>query len=222
MPDKYVVMNDGLYDYLKRVTVDEHPTAARLRERTEQMPNAGMQVSPDQARFMALMMKLTGARRVLEIGTFTGYSALHFALALPADGSVVCCDVSEEYTSIGGPFWEEAGVVEMIDLRIAPALQTLDGLIAQGAAGSFDAAFIDADKTGYDAYYERCLTLLRGGGLIMIDNVLWDGHVTNMEKDDENTRAIRAINAKVFADDRVDASLATIGDGITLARKRGG
>jgi predicted O-methyltransferase YrrM len=178
-----------------------------------------MQIGPEQAQFMALLVKLAGAHRAIEIGVFTGYSALAVALALPADGYLLACDVSDEYTRIGRPFWVEAGVAAKIDLRLGPALATLDAQIADGAAGSFDFAFIDADKSAYDAYYERCLTLLRGGGLIAIDNVLWGGSVAR-PAEDADTRALQALNDKIHRDERVDIAMLPLGDGVTLARKR--
>ena len=169
---------------------------------------------------MDLLVELIGARRTLEIGTFTGYSALAVALALPPDGRVVACDINEETAAVARRYWAEAGVADKIDLRLAPAGETLAGLIAEGRAGSFDFAFIDADKQGYDAYYEACLELLRPGGLIAVDNVLWDGAVADPERDDPDTRAIRALNEKIRDDRRVSLSLLPIGDGLTLARKR--
>jgi caffeoyl-CoA O-methyltransferase len=179
-----------------------------------------MQISPEQGQLMALLVQAIGARRAIEIGTFTGYSALWVALALPADGKLVCCDVSAEWTVIGKPYWEEAGVAPKIDLRIAPALHTLDGLLAAGQAGTYDFAFIDADKTGYDGYYERCLRLLRRGGLIAIDNVLWGGDVADSLKRSADTLALRALNDKLHRDERATLSMLPIGDGLTLALKR--
>ena len=168
---------------------------------------------------MAMLARLTGARKCIEIGVFTGYSALSVALALPDDGRLLACDISAEYTAVGRPFWQQAGVAHKIDLRLAPALQTLDAELAAGAAGRYDFAFIDADKTGYDAYYERCLQLLRAGGLIAIDNVLWGGSVARASKDAE-TRALQALNDKLHHDERIDLALLPIGDGLTLARRR--
>ena len=169
---------------------------------------------------MQLLVRLLGARQTLEVGTFTGYSALVVAEALPADGRVIACDVSEEWTSIGKPFWERAGVADRIELRLRPATETLDALIAEGRSGEFDFAFIDADKANYDAYYERCLRLVRVGGAIGIDNVLWGGRVVQQQANDEDTQAIRAVNQKVAADERVDVAMLPIGDGLTLAVKR--
>jgi predicted O-methyltransferase YrrM len=178
-----------------------------------------MQISPEQGQLMALLVQAIGARRAIEIGTFTGYSALWVALALPADGRLVCCDVSAEWTAVGKPFWERAGVAGKIDLRIAPAIATLDRLLADGDAG-YDFAFIDADKTGYDGYYERCLKLLRPGGLIAIDNVLWGGDVANPKHRSADTLALRALNRKLHHDERVTLSMLPVGDGLTLALKR--
>jgi caffeoyl-CoA O-methyltransferase len=180
-----------------------------------------MQIAPEQGQFMALLVELLGVRKALEIGTFTGYSALVVALAMPVDGRLIACDVSEEWTAIGRRYWEEAGVADKIDLRLGPALATLDELLAAGAEESFDFAFIDADKTGYDDYYERSLRLLRPGGLIAIDNVLWNGNLYDLSIDDPDTVAIRALNEKLHTDERVSLSLVPIGEGLTLARKRG-
>jgi predicted O-methyltransferase YrrM len=212
-------LNDQLYDYVLANSVREHPAQASLRAATRDHPWAGMQISPEQGQLMALLVKLIGARRAIEIGVFTGYSALTVALALPPDGKLIACDISDEYTRIGRPFWEQAGVAHKIDLRLAPALQTLDGLLANAAVGTFDFAFIDADKSSYDAYYERCLTLLRAGGLIAIDNVLWSGAVAR-PADSDDTRALQALNTKVHRDERVDIAMLPIGDGLTLALKR--
>ena len=190
-----------------------------LRAETARLPQAGMQIGPDQAAFLALLVRAIGARRCIEVGTFTGMSALAVAAALPADGKLVCCDISAEWTSIGRRYWREAGVDARIDLRLAPALDTLRALKKEGA-GNYDFAFIDADKTGYDAYYEACLELLRRGGLIALDNMLWSGSVADPAKADADTAALRALNAKIHADERVDASLLTLGDGVMLVRKR--
>jgi caffeoyl-CoA O-methyltransferase len=184
------------------------------------MKHAGMQISPEQGQFMALLVKLIGARRTLEIGVFTGYSALSVALALPDDGKIVACDVNEEWTTMARKFWQKAGVAHRIDLRLAPALQTLDALLAEGGAGQYDFAFIDADKTGYAAYYERCLQLMRRGGLIAVDNTLWSGSVVDPSVQDDDTRALRAFNDQLHGDERIDLSLLPVGDGLTLARKR--
>jgi caffeoyl-CoA O-methyltransferase len=193
----------------------------RLREETAPMENANMQVGPEQGQFMALLVELVGARNALEVGTFTGYSALAVALALPEDGRLVACDVSEEWTAVGRRYWEEAGVAHKIDLRLAPAVETLDALLAEGRGGTFDFAFIDADKEGYDAYYERALELTRSGGLILLDNTLWRGKVADPTISDADTEALRALNTKLASDERVTLSLLPVGDGLTLARKRG-
>ncbi|MBS0558191.1 MAG: class I SAM-dependent methyltransferase [Proteobacteria bacterium] len=197
----------------------EGNVAARLREETAKLPQAGMQIGPDQAAFLALLVRAIGARRCIEIGTFTGMSALAVASALPADGKLVCCDISEEWTAIARRYWSEAGVAARIDLRIAPALDTLRDL-ATSQRGQIDFAFIDADKARYGDYYEACLDLLRPGGVIALDNMLWSGKVADAHVHDADTDAIRALNAKIHADARVDASLLTLGDGVMLVRKR--
>ncbi|MGH6718172.1 MAG: class I SAM-dependent methyltransferase [Alphaproteobacteria bacterium] len=209
-----------LYDYLLKVGSREPPLLARLRAETAGLEWARMQIGPDQGQFMRLLVELIGARATLEVGVFTGYSSLAVALGLPADGRIVACDVSEEWTAIARRYWAEAGVAHKIDLRLAPAIATLDALIAEGRAGAFDFAFIDADKENYGAYYERCLTLLRPGGLIAIDNVLWDGAVIDPSKTDPDTLAIRALNARLATGQRVTICMVPIGDGLTLARKR--
>jgi predicted O-methyltransferase YrrM len=212
-------LDDTLYRYLLDVSLREHPVLAELRAANRGHPRASMQIAPEQGQLMALLVKLIGARRTIEIGTFTGYSALAVALALPEDGRVLACDVSREYTDTARGYWRMAGVEHKIDLRLAPALDTLDGLIAQHESGNFDFAFIDADKAGYDGYYERCLTLLRQGGLIAVDNVLWGGSVAR-DAEDADTAALQAFNRKLHHDERVDLSLLPIADGLTLARKR--
>ena len=212
-------VDDALHDYLIAQSVREHPAQRDLRAATAAHPRAGMQISPEQGQFMALLVKLTGARRALEIGVFTGYSALTVALALPDDGALLACDISDEYTRVGRPYWEQAGVAHKIDLRLAPALVTLDACLAAGEAGRYDFAFIDADKAGYDAYYERCLLLVRQGGLVAIDNTLWGGSVARPATD-ADTVALQQLNAKLHGDERIDLSLLPIGDGLTLARKR--
>jgi predicted O-methyltransferase YrrM len=198
----------------------ETPLQQRLRNETARLPQGGMQIGADQGALFALLVRSIGAKMAVEIGTFTGYSALAVALALPADGKLVCCDVSEEWTGIARRYWKEAGVAARIDLRLAPALQTLAALEAEYGAGSFDFAFIDADKPAYDAYYERCLTLMRSGGLIALDNMLWSGDVANPKLHDADTDALRALNAKIRDDTRVDCCLLSVGDGVMLARKR--
>jgi len=212
-------LDDTLYDYLLDNSLREHPAQTALRAATASHPHRGMQISPDQGQFMQLLVRLIGARQTIEVGVFTGYSALSVALALPDGGRILACDISDEYTRVGRPFWREAGVESKIDLRLAPARDTLDAEIAGGGNGRYDFAFIDADKTGYDAYYERCLQLLRPGGLIAIDNTLWGGAVAKPARDDD-TRALQDLNRKLHADERIDLSLLPIGDGLTLARKR--
>jgi caffeoyl-CoA O-methyltransferase len=220
MSSRTLSLTDRLYDYLLATSLREPPLLAELRAETAKLPMAGMQISPEQGQFMAFLVETIGARRTLEVGTFTGYSALCVALVLPAGGKVIACDISEEYTAVGRRYWQRAGVADKIDLRLAPALDTLGRLLADGGAGSIDFAFIDADKREYDGYYEAVLKLLRPGGLVAIDNVLWDGAVADPAKQDDDTRAIRALNEKVKTDARVSLSLVPIGDGLTLARKR--
>ncbi len=220
MSNRTITLDDRLYAYLIDHSLRETPALRGLRELTLGHPHAHMQIAPEQGQLIALLVELLGARRAIEIGTFTGYSALWIASALPADGCLICCDLSEEWTAIGIPFWEQAGVRGRIDLRIGPALETLDLLLREGAAGSFDLAFVDADKTVYAAYYERCLELLRPGGLLLFDNSLWGGSVADPADQSEDTRAIRAVNERLHRDARVGLSLVPIGDGLTLARKR--
>lgn len=217
---KHTMLTEPLYQYLW-ASIDREPEVLRqLREETSVLPLARMQIAPDQGQFMALLVKLVGARRVLEIGTFTGYSALAMALAMPADARIVCCDVSVEWTDIARRYWQQAGISERIELHLQPALQTLDALLGQGEAESFDFAFIDADKESYRVYYERCLQLLRPGGLILVDNVLWAGAVIDSGVQDVDTVAIRAFNAQLRDDDRIDLAMVPVGDGLTLAVKR--
>ncbi|MDQ3188975.1 MAG: class I SAM-dependent methyltransferase [Pseudomonadota bacterium] len=215
-------LDDRLYKYVLDASLREHSELAELRAVTRDHQHAGMQISPEQGQLLALLVKLIGARRTIEVGVFTGYSALAVALALPADGRVLACDVSNEYTQVGRPYWQRAGVADKIDLVLQPALTTLDAKLADGEAERYDFAFIDADKTSYDAYYERCLRLLRGGGLIAIDNTLWNGEVAKPVDSltDADTSALQALNLKLRDDERVDISLLPIGDGLTLARKR--
>ena len=200
-------------------TTNETDIERRLRAETARLPNAGMQIGSDQARLLALLARTVGARRALEIGTFTGYSALAVAKALPVDGRLVCCDISAEYTQIAQRYWREAGVAERIDLRLAPAVTTLADLARDPGPDSFDFAFVDADKTGYDEYYERCLVLVRRGGLIAFDNTLWGGAVPDPGRHDDDTEALRALNAKAHDDRRVDACLLSVGDGVLLVRR---
>jgi predicted O-methyltransferase YrrM len=205
--------------YLGTVIVRESPLQQRLRTETSRLPDAGMQIGADQGALLAFLVRTIGARRAIEVGTFTGYSALAVAGALPPDGRLVCCDVSEEWTTIARRYWAEAGLADRIELHLRPARATLVELLERDGAGSFDFAFIDADKTGYDAYYEACLGLLRVGGLIAIDNVLWSGTVADPADVRPDTVALRAISAKVRDDPRVDACLLSVGDGVMLARK---
>ena len=220
MSNRTLSMTDALYDYLLTVSSREPEILRRLREETARLPNAGMQIGPEQGQFMGLLIQLMGARRTLEVGVFTGYSSLAVALALPPDGRVVACDVSEEWTAIARRYWAEAGVAGKIELRLGPAVETLDALLADGQTEGFDIAFIDADKENYDHYYERALRLVRPGGLIAIDNVLWSGRVADPEAQGESLVAIRALNAKLHRDERVTLSLVPIGDGLTLALRR--
>jgi predicted O-methyltransferase YrrM len=209
-----------LAEYVDENWLRDTALKRRLREETAKLPQAGMQISAHQGQQMALMARAIGAKRAVEVGTFTGYSALCVAEALPPDGKLWCCDVSEQWTAIGRRYWKEAGVDGRIELAIGPALATLDRLLAQGLVGQLDMAFIDANKNDYDAYYERCLTLLRRGGLILIDNVLWGGSVVDRDDRTTDTRAIRALNARLRADERVDLTLFAVGDGMTAALKR--
>ena len=205
--------------YIAEHAVREAPVLRELRQATTSVKWSGMQIGADQGNLMALLVRLMGAKRCLEIGTYTGYSALAVALALPKDGSIICCDISEEFTSVGKPFWKKAKVEKKIDLRIGPALRTLDGLLPKGK-GKFDFVFIDADKENYLNYYERCLKLVRRGGLIAVDNVLWSGEVANEEAQDAMTVALRKFNDAVHKDERVDLAMLPVGDGVTLALKR--
>jgi predicted O-methyltransferase YrrM len=218
MSNRLLDMTDRLEAYVLGHS-REGAVAARLRAETAKLPQSGMQIGADQAAFMALLVRAIGAKRCIEVGTFTGYSALAVACALPDDGRLICCDVSAEWTAIARRYWLEAGIAERIDLRLAPALDTLRELARDGR-GTYDFAFIDADKGNYGAYYEACLDLLRPGGLIVLDNMLWSGRVADPDHHDADTDAIRALNAKIDIDGRVDSSLLTIGDGVMLVRKR--
>ncbi|MCF4967403.1 class I SAM-dependent methyltransferase [Nostoc sp. CMAA1605] len=217
---KKLSLTDDLYQYLLSVSLREPEILLQLRQETANHPRANMQVAPEQGQFLAFLVQLISAKKTLEVGVFTGYSSLSVALALPADGKVVACDVSEEFTSVARRYWEQAGVADKIDLHLAPATETLEHLLAQNQAESFDFAFIDADKENYYRYYELALQLVRPGGLIAIDNVLWSGKVAQPEIQDTATVAIREFNSKLAQDDRIDISLITIADGLTLARKR--
>ncbi len=220
MLKKALGLDDRLYEYLLSVSLREADILRQLREETASLPGAIMQIAPEQGQFMALLIQLLGATKTIDVGVFTGYSSLSVALALPPNGKVVACDVSEESTAVARRYWEAAGVADKIDLRLAPALETLDQLLADGQAETFDFAFIDADKGNYEGYYERSLQLIRPGGLIAIDNVLWSGEVADPQVQDNRTQAIRAINKKLHHDERVTLSLVPIADGLTLALKR--
>jgi predicted O-methyltransferase YrrM len=220
MANRSLGLDDRLYDYVLSHSVREPAVLEELRAETAKLSGAGMQIGPDQGQFMALLVELLGVRQALEVGVYTGYSSTAVALSLPPAGRLLACDVSEDYTQIARRYWAKAGVAGKIELRLGPALSTLDALLAEGRAGGFDFAFIDADKPNYLGYYERCLRLLRPGGLLAIDNVLWGGEVANPEARDADTTAIRALNDKVAADPRVSVSLLPLGDGLTLARKR--
>ncbi|CAN5263256.1 class I SAM-dependent methyltransferase [soil metagenome] len=220
MSNKFLPLNDRLYEYLQAVSLREPDILRRLREETSALPDARMQISPEQGQFMALLAQVMNAEKTLEVGVFTGYSALCVALALPANGRVVACDISEEWTQIAQRYWVAAGIAEKITLRLAPANETLDELLADGQAGTFDFAFIDADKSNYEGYYERALKLIRTGGLIAVDNVLWSGRVADATEQERDTVSLRAFNRKLHQDDRVVLSLVPIADGLTLALKR--
>lgn len=217
---RHFSFDERTYEYLVKTSVRETDVAKRLREETQKLPMAQMQIGPDQGQFMQLLVRLINAKKTLEIGVFTGYSALWVAMGLPDNGRIVACDVSEEYTSIARRYWEEAGVDRKIDLRLRPALETLDDLLAKGEAETFDFVFIDADKSNYDNYYERALRLIRTGGLIAFDNTIWSGRVADPKEVDEDTVAIRTLNTKLHRDERVALSMLTVGDGLTLALKR--
>ncbi|MGA2216150.1 MAG: class I SAM-dependent methyltransferase [Bryobacteraceae bacterium] len=215
-----LTIGEPLWEYMRRVALREPDILRRLREETAQLPNSNLQISAEQGQFMALLMHLIGARRTIEIGVYTGYSALAVAQALPGDGRIIACDINEEWTAVARRYWREAGVDRKIDLRIGRALNTLDDLIASGQGNRFDFVFIDADKTNYANYYERALVLLRPGGLVAVDNVLWYGRVIDPSVDDPDTRAIRAFNEQLKADDRVWLSMLAVRDGLTLACKK--
>lgn len=217
---KNLALTESLYEYLLSVSSRESQALRALREETARLPQAGMQITPEQGQFMALLIRLIGAKKVLEIGVFTGYSTLAMAEALPDGGSITALDINEEWTSLAKRHWEAAGVMGKIDLRLAPALVSLDRLIAEGGSGSYDFAFIDADKENYDGYYERVLTLLRPGGLVVIDNLLWGGQVIDPNADDVDTQSIRVFNDKLHRDSRVFNSLIPVADGLGLALKR--
>jgi caffeoyl-CoA O-methyltransferase len=220
MPKRTQLLTSDVYDYVLESSSREPSVLAELRAATASLPNSVMQIGSDQGQLMALLVRLIGARRCLEIGTFTGYSALAVALALPADGELITCDVSAEWTAVGQPFWRQAGVDSRIDLRIKPALETLDELLADGQTASFDFAFIDADKTSYAAYYEKLLRLVRPGGLIAVDNTLALAGTPIFEHDSANAKAMLAFNDLVHRDERVDLAMLTVGEGLTLLRVR--
>ena len=220
MTDRRLQITDEIHRYLVEHSVREPEVLARLRAATASLPQAQMQIGAEQGQLMALLARLVGAKRCIEIGVFTGYSSLAVALALPQDGRILACDVSEEWTAIARRFWREAGVEHKIELKLQPAVRTLEQLLAAGEAGRYDFAFIDADKESYDAYYELLLQLLRPGGLITLDNTLWSGHVADPTNRDRDTVALRALNDKLHRDERIDLSLLPVGDGLTLARKR--
>jgi O-methyltransferase len=222
MSNRTIGLDDRLHRYLLNASLREHPLLTELRDRTAAMPEANYQIAPEQGQFMAFVAQCIGARRYLEIGTFTGYSALAIALAMPEDGEVTACDLSREWTDVARTFWQRAGVENRIRLELGPARDTLANLRAGGKDGSFDLAFIDADKTGYGEYYEQCLALLRPGGIVMVDNTLWSGRVADPEDHSADTEAIRHFNRVLQQDGRVELSLVPIGDGLTLARKRSG
>ena len=217
---RHIPLDDTLYRYILDHSVREPAVLRELHDETAGMKHAGMQIGADQGQLMALLVKLVGAKRCIEIGVFTGYSSLAVALALPPDGRIVACDVSEEWTAVARRYWQKAGVATKIDLRLGPATDTLDAMLANGETGAYDFVFIDADKGNYLAYYERCLKLLRAGGLIAVDNTLWSGDVARPENDKPDTVALRAFNDALHRDERVDMALLTVGDGLTLARKR--
>jgi O-methyltransferase len=220
MSNRTLNLDERLYQYLLDHSVRESALLRELREVTSKLEMSRMQISPEQGQFLTLLVELLGVERIIEIGTFTGYSALCLAQAMPEHGELVCCDVNKEWTDIGRRFWYEAGVEDRIQLHLAPALETLDRLIENGEMESFDMAFIDADKTNYLNYYERCLTLVHRGGLIMFDNTLWGGAVADPADQDADTQALRELNDRLHKDERVGISLVPIGDGLTLARKR--
>jgi caffeoyl-CoA O-methyltransferase len=220
MSARTIPVDDRLHDYLLRVSVREPEVLARLRAETAALPEAGMQISPEQGQLMAFLVEALGVQKALEVGVFTGYSSTRVAMSLPPGGRIVACDISEEYTRIARRYWREAAVEDRIVLRLGPATETLSSLAAEGYAGSFDFAFIDADKENYLTYYEQVLVLLRRGGIVAFDNTLWNGRVADPADHAETTRSIRALNERVFADERVSMTLVPIGDGLTLVRKR--
>ena len=220
MSNQTISITDSIYKYLCENSLREDENLSSLRAYTYRMKQHNMQISPEQGQFMQLLIKLMGATKTIEVGVFTGYSSLCVALALPVDGKIIACDISTKYTDIAEKYWEDAKVMDKIDLKIGPAIDTLQKLIDNGLSNTFDFTFIDADKINYDNYYELCLKLLRHGGLIAIDNVLWSGDVVDERINDIDTEAIRALNKKLHIDLRVDISIVPIGDGLTLALKK--
>lgn len=220
MSNTSFMVPDWLNQYIWDNSLREPQVLRELREETRTERLANMQIAPDQGQFMALLARLINARKCLEIGVYTGYSSLSVALALPDDGRLVACDISDKFTQMARRYWEKAGVAHKIELVVQPALRTLDGLLQNGAAGSFDFAFIDADKRNYGNYYERVLALLRPGGLLLVDNVLWRGNVAHPDPADDIAQYLAAFNRQLYADTRIDLSLLPIADGLTVARKR--
>jgi predicted O-methyltransferase YrrM len=220
MSNRTLFLSDELYRYLCSFSLREPEILQRLREETSHDPMAEMQISPEQGQFMSLLIKLTGAKKTLEVGVYTGYSSLCVALALPPGAKLIACDISKKWTDVARRYWREGGVADIVELHLAPAIETMDHLLAHHGAGEFDFVFIDADKENYDGYYERALSLLRAGGLMALDNVFWSGRVADPRERGNDTMAIRALNEKIRDDDRVDLTMIPIGDGLTLARKR--
>jgi predicted O-methyltransferase YrrM len=220
LSNRTISLDEELYDYMLKVSLREPDVLRRLRDETAALPKRSMQIAPEQGQFMAMLVRLMNAQRILEIGTFTGYSALCMALALPPGGRIVTCDINPEWTAVARRYWTEAAVEDRITLRLGPAMATLEALLAAGEGERFDVAFIDADKENYSGYFEHALALVRSGGLIIVDNVLWGGSVLDPAKQDPDTVAIRAFNTRIRDDERVDLSLVPIGDGLTLAMKR--
>ena len=217
---RHFSFDEKTYQYLVKTSVREPDVARRLREETQKLPQAQMQIGPDQGQFMQLLVQLIRAKKTIEVGVFTGYSSLWVAKGLPDDGRIVACDVSEEYTAVARRYWKEAGVEHKVDLQLRPALETLDELLSKNHAASFDFAFIDADKTNYENYYERILKLIRTGGLIAVDNTIWSGRVADPKESDPDTVALRKFNEKLYADERIALSMLSVGDGLTLAMKK--
>jgi caffeoyl-CoA O-methyltransferase len=220
MSNRTLFLTDDLYRYLHSFSLREPEILQRLREETSHDAMAEMQISPEQGQFMSLLVKLMGAKRTLEVGVYTGYSSLCVALALPPGGKLIACDISKKWTDVARRYWREGGVADIVELHLAPAIETMDHLLVHHEAGKFDFVFIDADKGNYDGYYERAFTLLRAGGLMAIDNVFWSGRVADPQEQERDTLAIRALNEKIRDDDRVDLTMIPIGDGLTLVRKR--